>query len=90
MKLAEARKTPYAWPGGYAVHALMGDGEIICHRCLQEPDVHENEGHGWDRGWRYDSPYIHWEGPDEYCAHCGVALPSEYGDDQGSGPEHKE
>ncbi len=77
MTLAEARQTPYSWPGGYSLLALMDDGESLCHACLQEPDVHEG---GEPDGWRFEAIYVHWEGEPEICAHCNADLPSEYGD----------
>ena len=28
----------YAWPGGYARFAVMGDGEILCVDCVNDPN----------------------------------------------------
>ena len=76
MNLSEARQTPYAWPGGYPVYGIMDDGGMLCHGCLQEPEVHE---HGDADGWRFVGADVYWEGDDEHCAHCSKPLPSAYG-----------
>lgn len=78
MNLQEARDNPYAWPGGYALLAVMDDGEVLCHDCLvREEEVHEG---GERDGWRFEDVTVHWEGPPEQCAHCNKDLPSEYGE----------
>ena len=77
MTLAELRKNPFAWPGGYAIHAVLDDGEILCHKCIHEPEVHEG---GDPDGWRYEGAEVYWEGPATLCAHCNNAILSEYGD----------
>lgn len=82
MTLSEYRKTSYAWPGGYAILALMNDGEILCFNCVQQEEIHE----GGDTGeWCFKDTFIHWEGPPLICAHCYKELKSEYGD-----PEEEE
>ena len=75
--LKEARETPYAWPGGYPIYAVLDDGEALCAKCIQLPEVHEG---GDSDGWRYEGAQVYWEGPDMNCAHCSAALPSAYGD----------
>jgi hypothetical protein len=83
MTLDEYKKNPYAWPGGYTLLALMGDGEVLCHHCV----VNESEVHDmsttypeWnDPAWKFEDCFIHWEGDPLFCAHCNKELPSEYG-----------
>ena len=42
MTLEEYKKNPYAWPGGYQLLALMGDGETLCHKCIcEEKEVYD-------------------------------------------------
>lgn len=80
----EYKGNPCAWPGGYQVNALMGDGETLCHKCATtEPEVYEGKNppyDGEDPCWKFVDTFIHWEGPSDYCAHCNKELPSEYGD----------
>ena len=78
MDLETARKTPFAWPGGYPIYALMDDCEMLCHKCLHEPEVHE----GGDRdGWRFEGTEVYWEGPTLTCPHCNEDnIESAYGD----------
>ena len=79
MGLDDARKptSRFAWPGGYPIYAVMDDGALLCHECLQEDEVHEG---GDADGWRFETAEIFWEGPAEHCGHCGTLLDSAYGD----------
>ncbi len=78
MTLDEYYDTPYAWPGGYQINAIMDDGEYMCHECATtNGEVHEG---GDADGWRIDGFDVYWEGPTAYCCHCNKELPSEYGD----------
>lgn len=80
MTLQEYRDTPYAWPGGYTILALMADGECLCHKCACDSSnpVHEDET--MRDGWLFEGGIIHWEGAPLHCAHCDAVLESEYGD----------
>ena len=78
MTLQEYKDNPYAWPGGYALLALMDDGETLCHACITgEEEVHEV---GDADGWKFVDAFIHWEGSPLLCAHCNEELLSEYGE----------
>lgn len=78
----------YAWPGAYNLRYLMEDGESICAECanggngsLATTDKAACEdSNGAGSGWLIVAQYVNWEGPDDYCAHCGKVMPSEYGD----------
>ena len=81
-QVKDAIRHPVAWPGGYSKLVYMDDGEPLCPPCARENyraivyDVLYKTRFGW-------TPIgvdVHWEGPDEVCAHCGKTLPSEYGD----------
>lgn len=72
-----------AWPGGYGpARLLMSDGETLCHECAYSErfQIGRSTRDGAHDGWAAQAWFIHWEGPPEYCAHCGDELPSEYGD----------
>jgi hypothetical protein len=69
----------YAWPGGYPIiyidvsgpEDIGQHGDVLCAECA------------WHAIVRDDTPMArdcYMEGPDEYCADCGVAIPSAYGD----------
>ena len=80
MTLKEFRENPFAWPGGYALLALMGDGDVLCHPCVKaESEVHEGHDSGDDPWWRFEDGFIHWEGDPIICANCNKPLPSEHG-----------
>jgi hypothetical protein len=77
-KETEAAKAGKSWPGGYPIVYVADDGESMCAKCVNgESEVHFS---GDADGWRIDSLFIHYEGPNEQCAHCGVEIPSAYGD----------
>ena len=75
-KLASA---PFAWPGGYRIHFLTDDSGSLCGACVADKSNPCHVG-GLADGWRIEATFVHWEGPDEICDHCGTAYPSEYGD----------
>lgn len=75
-------RQPYAWPGGYTLTAYCVDGEPLCPACVKANlrAIMEETVKPCDPSWRIMMIDVHWEGPDEYCAHCNAVLPSEYGD----------
>lgn len=79
----EALRHPRAWPGGYTLAFYTDDGARLCPACVRAEwrqvarAIRTGDSTG---GWRVAFVAIYWEGPDEYCAHCNAALPSEYGD----------
>lgn len=58
---------------GYALAAVLEDGDTLCHACLRDPSspVHPagwSDGDGWTVvGWTYSGEC----GEPEYCGHCG-------------------
>lgn len=78
------KENPFAWPGGYQLNALMGDGETLCFDCVTtEEEVYEGENppqDGNDPAWQFVTAEVYWEGPPIQCAHCNKELRSEYGD----------
>lgn len=70
----------YAWPGGYPVIYICDDGGTLCPACANGQNGSGASPDSNDPSWRLIASDIHWEGPDEYCDHCGEAIPSAYGD----------
>lgn len=69
----------YAWPGAYPMIYVdlsgPGDyghyGDVLCATCAWRAIVTDDTPMASD---------VHYEGPPEYCADCGIAIPSAYGD----------
>ena len=80
MTLQEYRDTPYAWPGGYTLLALLADGECLCHECACDPDTPIHEDGSCHDGWLFEDTFIHWEGSSLYCVRCNKELESKYGE----------
>lgn len=79
----EARKG-VAWPGGYPVHAVMADGSPLCAGCVDREAVRLLAAEP-EKDWRIVGVGVHWEGEPLECAHCGSAMPSAYGPEDGEG-----
>jgi len=73
----------YAWPGGYPMHAVMYDGEALCHKCcVENADLIRSHTTDNDRDdWTCIGVDINWEDPDLYCAHCNERIESAYADE---------
>jgi hypothetical protein len=90
-KLDEIRQSDgslpaYAWPGGYTIVYVMGDGAVCCADCASGKNGSEASPHAIDAAWRVVGYQTHDEGPDEHCIHCNTVLASSYGDpDEGGG-----
>jgi hypothetical protein len=73
-----------SFPGGYSINYLMEDGDTLCAPCANGDNgsdaysIADDEREG--DGWRVVAHFVHWEGPEDYCAHCDATLASEYGD----------
>lgn len=67
----------FAWPGGYALHAVLEDGDELCFDCCeQNADVIRNaDPHS---GWKFIGVDINWEDDALYCAHCAQQIKPEY------------
>lgn len=77
--IGEVAFPTYTWPGAYPLIYLMDDGDVLCASCVNREDSVHFFG---DRdGWLVVGVDAHWEGPDEHCAHCNVAIPSAYGEE---------
>lgn len=92
-QIKEALRNPYAWPGGYTMRLCMADGECLCRSCALAnlPELYRAAIAGNPRdSWAIMAHDVRWEGPADYCAHCGGILPSEYGDPDREEAEEEE
>ncbi|MCF7994964.1 MAG: hypothetical protein K9L32_01980 [Chromatiaceae bacterium] len=75
----------YAWPGGYPVYMLMGDGGVLCSTCVSREirlivDATRPNGSA-DQQWSCVAVDVNWEDPQLLCDHCGERIESAYADD---------
>lgn len=56
-------------PGGYALLAVLEDGELLCEACLRNPDNPVHPGDYGD-GWGVCGFITNESADDEQCAHC--------------------
>ena len=75
--LAEAAQR-FAWPGGYPLHAVLGDGEPLCCACCEKERASILDAE-FDRQWRIEGVQVHWEGEPLQCSHCNADIESAYG-----------
>ena len=83
FKAQDGTLPAYAWPGGYPIVYIFGDGEVCCPKCAnteKQIKLDPAEDDMPDKSWTLVDWEIHWEGPAEYCAHCGALIESAYGD----------
>lgn len=72
-------RSPYAWPGGYPMYAIMDDGECVCHRCVKGNyrQIYRDTQGDLRSGWNFAVSEINWE--DElYCDNCSDQIESAY------------
>jgi len=72
----------YAFPGGYQINACMNDGAMLCSECVRDNlrVIAESTAGNFRDGWTFAGAEVYWEGPPDYCEHCGKEIASEYGD----------
>lgn len=82
----------WAWPGGYPVYAVMGDGGSLCPKCVKEElrtvvrATHDHEvteslcSRYLDTAWVVAGAEVNWEDPDLTCDHCYKPIESAYGE----------
>lgn len=85
MTLAEIKKAlrdgPYAWPGGYPMYFVMGDGEPMSFKAVRQEWRQIVAAHlrGADTGeWFVAGADINWEDGELYCAHTNERIESAY------------
>jgi len=76
----------YAWPGGYTIIYVCGDGEVFCGDCVNGENGSEvlNSPFGEDESWDVEDCRTYDEGPSLNCVHCNKELESSYGDPDAS------
>lgn len=93
---AQLRQTlasgPYAWPGGYPIHFVMGDGAPVCFSCAQRYRGYMAAALGDKRHGRNThisgaeylpvAVEINWEDDEAVCAGCGQRIEVAYGNDE--------
>ena len=56
---ADGRLLSYAWPGGYSVLYLMGDGDTLCADCANGENGSDASAGAEDAGWWIDAGFVH-------------------------------
>ena len=76
---------PYVWPGGYPLVLYFENGEACCAECAAD-HYDQIVDDTYDGGeWAVAGVSPHFEGPPEFCAACGTAIESAYGDPDSEG-----
>ena len=70
--------SPYAWPGGYPMFALLTDGACLCKDCAKSERESIGTTTGSD-GWTISTLDINWENSELNCDNCGNFIESAYG-----------
>lgn len=70
----------YAWPGGYPLFLVMGDGGCLCAACIDSERglIHQAALEGHRSGWEPAGVEVNWEDPDLFCDHCNARIESAY------------
>ena len=72
----DAIRMPYAWPGGYPISLVMGDGACLCPECGKKnwrSIYEETRQPGRGTGWKIAAVDVLWEGGN-HCDQCGTCL----------------
>ena len=71
----------YAFPGGYEIYGITGDGGILCVDCIRANyadiyrDTRENDkGNGYNSGWEIVANTTEAEVENCHCSHCNKML----------------
>jgi hypothetical protein len=72
-----------AWPGGYPLFYLMGDGETMCPTCVESNLEQIGRAEEFSDGsWSAMAVDVNWEDPAMFCCHCDERIPSAYAEDE--------
>lgn len=71
---------PYAWPGGYPLFYVTGDGAALCFGCAKKEGhrIIDSIRNHCNDGWKVEAIDVNWEDPELYCDHCNQAIESAY------------
>ena len=75
------RAGKYAWPGGYPLYFITGDGAVLSFEAVRAEwrsivDVHLH--HDKRSGWYILDCDVNWEDTDLRCAHTNALIESAY------------
>lgn len=76
-------RAPYAWPGGYPLYLVTGDGAAICPACARR-EFAQIARESFDQsncGFRAAAVDVNYEDSGLYCDHCNGQIESAYGAD---------
>ena len=75
------RAGEYAWPGGYPLYFIAGDGESLHFKCVKENlySCIYSIRHSSRDGWDIVGCEVNYEDEEMMCGHCGDKIESAYG-----------
>lgn len=75
LKIKQAIRAGYAWPGGYPLSVICNDGEALCMDCARKEwrQIAHDTIKGWKTGWDAAGVEVLWEGGNT-CSHCNKNL----------------
>ena len=73
-------RQPYAWPGGYPMFAITGDGAALCKECCKSEfrNIVDSIHRDCSDGWKVEAIDVNWEDSELYCDHCNDLIESAY------------
>jgi hypothetical protein len=89
---ADGELPHFAWPGGYTILYVTGDGRVVCPKCANLPEFYCNEDlHSKpkfpDEMNHVVAGDVYYEGPTVQCDNCNAEIESSYGDTDGENDE---
>lgn len=80
QSVKHAIRNKYAWPGGYPIFIVCGDGGCLCPDCAKDEyrQIAHDTVKGWKTSWDVIGAEINWEDTSLYCEHCGNLIESAY------------
>lgn len=77
-----ALKQPYAWPGGYPLFFITGDGAALCFKCGRKEGARITASirDNCNDGWKVEAVDVNWEDTELMCDHCSELIESAYGE----------
>lgn len=81
---ATLRNGSYAWPGGYPMYFICGDGEALAFKTVKNnfKEIVSAFMLCEDAQWRVIGCEVNWEDTELYDAHTNEQIESAYGDDE--------
>ena len=85
IKLREAIRAKYAWPGGYPMYLVMADGEALCMDCARKEykliarATRDNRICALRDQWLVVGADVNWEDESLTCCHCNSQIEPAYG-----------